>query len=132
MYEYKLVCANTKYAKSGNHNYSVDESFKNTDIILPVEMMSKTAAAEPAKYLKDICDKVDIMSVSTMHSDKDSRRYSDGEQDSSAIMMKRWESHCQQNIPPLDQQDVQKDCPLITQSEVTEDTVNQHAPEFTQ
>ena len=32
----------------------------------------------------------------------------------------------------MDQQDVKKDCPLITQKEVSEDTVNQHAPEFTQ
>ena len=81
----------------------MDDCFKNTDIILPVEMMNKTAMAEPAKRMKDLCDKVDIMSVSTTHSDKDLRRYSDSEQDASVIMMKRWESHIQQNIPPLDQ-----------------------------
>lgn len=130
--EFKLIRANTSYMESGNHNYFVEECFKNTDIILPVQMMNVAGLTEPAKRMKDLCDKVDIMSMSTMHSDKDSRRNSDVEQDHSAVMMKRWESHVQQTIPPLDQQDVQKDCPLLTQVEVNEDTVNQHAPEFTQ
>ena len=130
--EFKLLKANTLYMQNGNHNYFVDECFKNTDIIVPVEMMNKAGLTEPAKKMQELCDKVDIMSLSTMHSDKDSRRNSDVEQDFSAVMMKRWESHIQQTIPPLDQQDVQKDCPLITQVETNEDTVSQHAPEFTQ
>lgn len=46
--------------------------------------------------------------------------------------MARWDNHLQQNIPPLDYQDVQKDCPLITQIESREENVSQHAPEFTQ
>jgi hypothetical protein len=79
--------------KTGNHNYFVDECFKNTDIIVPVEMMNKAGLTEPAQKMKDLCDKVDIMSLSTMHSDKDSRRNSDAEQDYSAVMMKRWDSH---------------------------------------
>jgi len=71
--------------------------------------------------MKDLCDKIDNMSMSTMHSDKDSRSNSTnspmGVQDSQpnfkAIMMKRWESH-NQSLPSLDREDITKDCPLIT------------------
>ena len=47
-------------------------------------------------------------------------------------MMKRWENHIQQNIPTLDQNDVQKDCPLVSQTDASDVMVHQHAPEYTQ
>ena len=96
--ELKLLRANSQYSETGNHNYFVDECFKNTDIIVPVEMINVSALSDPTKNVKEICDKVDIMSLSTMHSDNNSRRNSSDSKDStdfSAIMMKRWESHVQ-------------------------------------
>ena len=47
-------------------------------------------------------------------------------------MMKRWENHIKLMIPALDQHDVQKDCPLVSQTGASDDTVRQHAPEYTQ
>jgi hypothetical protein len=96
-------------------------------------MLRQDTVDGEAKKMKDLCDKVDNMSMSTMHSDKDSRRNSDLEEpEPSTVMMKRWESHLHSTIPSLDQFDIQKDSPLVTQIEVNEETVNQHAPEFSQ
>ena len=78
--------------------------------------------------MKDLCDKIDNMSMSTMHSDKDSGTSSptnglSSGPNYSAIMMKRWENH-NQHLPSLDLSDIGKDCPLITQVEVNEENVN--------
>lgn len=129
--DFKLLQANNQYTTNGNHNYMVDECFKNNDLILPITMIGQSTASVETKRMKELCDKVDNMSMSTMHSDKDSRRYSDPDlnQNFSAVMMKRWEANVA-TIPTIDQHDIQKDCPLITQVEVCEDTVSQHAPEF--
>lgn len=118
---------------NGNHNYFVDDCIKVNDLILPIDMIGQAVVCDQTKQMKELIDKVDNMSMSTMQSsDKGSLRNSeDYNVDYSSIMMKRWESHVQ-TIPTIDQVDIQKDCPLITQIEVTEDTVNQHAPEFSQ
>lgn len=136
--EYRLLTANNQYLTNGNHNYFVNDCFRNTDIILPVDMLTETGQSDEAKRMKDLCDKIDNMSMSTMHSDKLSRSNSSSSQTNqqgtpnfSAIMMKRWESH-NQNLPSLDQADIAQDCPLITQVEANEETVSQHAPEFSQ
>lgn len=71
--EYRLLTANNLYLTNGNHNYFVNDCFKNTDIILPVDMLSETGQSDETKRMKDLCDKIDNMSMSTMHSDKDSR-----------------------------------------------------------
>lgn len=133
-HESKLIMANAAYTQDGNHNYFVNDSFKSNDMILPIPVIGESTATDQAKKMKDLIDKVDNMSISTMHSDVNSRRNSDPEVntgDYSSIMMKRWESHIQ-TMPSIDQSDIQKDCPLITQVEVTEDTVNQAVPEFSQ
>ena len=92
-------------------------------------MLTESTKQDETKRMKDLCDKIDNMSVSTMHSDKDSGSSSPTGQQSasaanfSAMMMKRWESH-NQHLPSLDLADIGKDCPLITQIEVNEETVN--------
>lgn len=110
---------------NGNHNYFVDDCIKVNDLILPIDMIGQAVVCDQTKQMKELIDKVDNMSMSTMQSsDKGSLRNSeDNNVDYSSIMMKRWESHVQ-TIPTIDQVDIQKDCPLITQIEVTEDTVN--------
>ena len=90
--DFKLLQANNGYTHNGNHNYFVNDCFKNSDVVLPVHMFDQSSLQDEAKKLKDLCDKVDNMSLSTLASDKDSRRNSDPDVDSnfSATMMKRW------------------------------------------
>lgn len=71
--DYRLLTANNQYLTNGNHNYTVNDCFKSTDIILPVDMLTESSKCDEAKKMKDLCDKIDNMSMSTMHSDKDSR-----------------------------------------------------------
>ena len=98
--EFRLLKANNQYLTNGNHNYFVDGSFRNTDMILPVDMLTEVTMCDETKRMKDLCDKVDNMSMSTMHSDKNSRSNSATSQTNqqglpnfTATMMKRWESH---------------------------------------
>jgi len=40
--DYRLLTANNQYLTNGNHNYFVSDCFKNTDVIIPVDMLSES------------------------------------------------------------------------------------------
>ena len=102
-HESKILQANSAYSKDGNHSYFVNECFKYNDVVLPINMVGEqTTESDQTRKMKDLIDKIDNMSMSTMHSDKDSRRNSiDVGTDYSNVMIKRWESHVQ-TLPSLD------------------------------
>lgn len=90
----KILQANNAYVFNGNHNYFVNDCFKYNDMVLPLGTTCQDTESDPSGNMKELIDKVDNMSVSTMHSDKDSRRNSDEfTTDPTSVMMKRWESH---------------------------------------